>query len=155
MIPVQYKIIALILIAMSLFVFGEYDGISRCNARWTIEIAKQKASVAAVLQDETNKVLDRERSLDQQKTTIEVNNAQRIADLTKLRNAASRVLRDPAGCGKDAMPENHSTGSGINHPAEGRLSEPLTELLLDLSYEADLAANYAQTCHEFAISIKE
>lgn len=128
------------------------------DAKWGKAVADQKVAAAAELQAETEKVLAAERKNTELNNQLEKNHAEANrkidATLADNRRLARELggLRDPgrrpscggaqAGAGPAADPAGGSAGT--------ELSDEATEFLLELTAEADRAAEYAQTCHAWA-----
>lgn len=128
------------------------------DSKWGKAVADQKVAAAAELQAETEKVLAAERENTRLNNQLEKNHAEASrkidATLADNRRLARELggLRDPgrrpscgstqAGAGPAADPAGGSAGA--------ELSDEATEFLLELTAEADRAAEYAQTCHAWA-----
>lgn len=151
-------------VPLTWYVTAEYKA-----AKYTAAIEKQKKEAAAVLQRETEKVLETERRVAKLKDELELQHAKSIeqvnANLVDNKRLAARLggLRDPGtrpGC-NGAMPAKAK--SSAVHPApaaeggfpgqgEGFLSAEAGQFILEIAAEADRAAVYAQTCHEWAMT---
>ncbi|MBV5305550.1 MAG: hypothetical protein J0652_02530 [Desulfobulbaceae bacterium] len=129
--------------------------------RWQATISAQKIEAAAVLQEETEKVLAAERRNTELNTTIEVSHvaAQNRIDQTldDNRRLARKLggMRDPGrrpggGCTEAGT---HPSSDAAAAAPESRLSGEAEEFLLTLAADADRAAEYAIACHQWATTI--
>ena len=130
--------------------------------KWANTINSQKIEAASILQAATEKVIARERENEELNKTIEVQNEKnqiRVnAILDDNRSLARKRggLRDP-GSRKDCAPP---TATNINPlvvttaPSSSALSGEATEFLLTFAADADRAASYAETCHDWLIEMK-
>lgn len=142
-------------VPLTWYVTSEYK-----NARHTAIIEKQKSEAATVLQRETEKVIAAERRTAKFKDELELQHAKSIEQVNEIladnNRLAARLggLRDPGrrpGC-DGTMPTAVKPATINSAPAaEGRLSNEATEFLLGFAADADRAAIYAQTCHEWAV----
>ena len=143
----------------SWYVTAEYK-----NSKFDAMIAKQKIEAAKELQDAYDRAILAERKNINIAMDLEVQNAQNRNKLDKAladnRRLSSQLggLRDPgyrAG-GNCTMPTGaNSTGISVAAPTSGRLSAEASEFLLDFARDADRAAEYAATCHEWIKAIDQ
>ena len=105
--------------------------------------------------------LDKERELNQLNTQIEVNNATKAkaidaahADNLKLADTVKRLQRSTSSR-VSTLPNNHPTCQCASTTAASEFSDASIDLLVKLAREADDAARYANTCHEWAVSATE
>lgn len=132
--------------------------------KWMAQIEAQKVEAARQLQEATEKVVATERKHNAIATQLEIKNAEQQTSLDRAladnRRLASRLggLRDPgsrASC-PSAVPTTSSTAQ--QPPAEaasGRLSAEATEFLLEFARDADRAAQYANSCHDWISKIND
>lgn len=132
--------------------------------RWTATVATQKQEAAQVLANQTAKVLQAERKYDQFKTEVEKSDEIRKTQVESVLRDNRRLARELGGLrdpgrrpsGDSSVPSTPGTACQCSTgPAEGKLSDEATEFLLEFAAEADRAATYAQTCHDWAIGIKK
>ena len=164
---------ALAALAVGYFAWADHIGNVRetaVRAVYDLAIAKQKIAAAKLLADETAKTRAVETKLNaalaaQEKTDAQ--NAQTVAGLRadlrrKSRAAGGPGLHDPnaAGCGGGSggteSPVATSADSGAADPAQagGLLSEPLEQLLLRITSEADdINVAYA-SCRQDSMNIR-
>lgn len=143
-----------------LALFATYrHGVNTANARWELAIQKQKADAKKLLDDETEKVRAVQTELNQLKNEVEKRDeqAQRTIDDARAENrrlvaAAGGVLRDPgrrSGGSCTKTEDAFTPAEPVGETAGTELSVEATRFLLELAYEADLAAKYAQTCRDW------
>lgn len=107
--------------------------------------------------NQTQATLEKERELNQLNTQIEVNNATQAkaiddahADNLKLADTVKRLQRSTSGRGS-TMPNNHPACQCASAATTSEFSDASVDLLVQLAREADDAARYANTCHEWAV----
>lgn len=131
------------------------------DAKWGKAVDDQKIKAAATLQAETEKVLAAERKNTELNNKLEMANAtanQKInATLADNRRLALQLggLRDPgrrSGCGGSA-PGIQPPAIDSTAPTGGELSAEATEFLLEFAADADRTAEYAKTCHDWAVGV--
>lgn len=156
--PTRWIILGVVVLAVlgSFVGYGEWRASSATaaeNQRWEGAVSKLKAAAATELGAEIRKTLEAERKLSaalaaQEKT--DADNAKTVADLradlrAKSRAAGGPGLRDPfaAGCGgggggaPGAAVAGADSGAADAAASTGLLSEPLEQLLLKITSEAD------------------
>lgn len=131
------------------------------DAKWGKAISDQKVEAGKVLQAETDKVLAAERENTKLNNQLEVNHAdanRKIdATLADNRRLARELggLRDPGrrpSCGGSQAGAQPATDASAGTTGT-ELSAEATEFLLELTADADRAAEYAATCHNWAQGI--
>lgn len=164
---IMKAILALILsLAVAGIVALAYDrGGDARDLAWQVKLGEQKQEANKLLAEEKEKVRAAEAALANLNSKTEIENAQANQTIERVRAenrrlvAASRgVLHDPGrreggGCSKAAdpgtpsVPERGTTGADLSTEA--------SEFLLELTYEADRAAVYAQSCRKLIIEMTE
>lgn len=133
------------------------------DTQWGLAISNQKVEAAAMLRDETDRVMAihdaaaaKVRELEAQHVRTEKN-----LDVIQRRNRflATELggLRDPGrrASSQDAVPGTAAHPDSVADTADaGLLSAQTTAVLLDASAEADTLANYARTCYDYVQSLK-
>ena len=142
-------------IPLTWYVTAEYK-----DALHTAAVARQKSEAAQVLQQETEKVIAAERKTAKLKDELELQHAKSLEQVNTImaenKRLAARLggLRDPGrreSCNGTLPATGKTPGLDSDPTAEGRLSSEASEFLLEFAAEADRAAIYAQTCHEWAM----
>lgn len=150
-------------VPLTWYITAEYK-----DARYTAAIERQKSESATVLQHETEKVLAAERQVAKFKDELELQHAKSIEQVNEIladnKRLAGRLggLRDPGrrpGCGgalpataQPAAVDPAAPAAGrLPGASEGLLSAEASRFILDLAADADRAAIYAQTCHDWAM----
>ena len=133
------------------------------DASWRATIEVQKVEAARQLQVATEKAVQTERDNQRLANQIEVQHVQSTkqldAALADNRRLARELggLRDP-GCrtsGECSVSSNSSsTGVIAAGSSDGRLSDEASEFLLEFARQADEAAQYAATCHQWIKQLK-
>lgn len=129
---------------------------------WGKAVADQKVEAVAQLQAATQLAIEAEREGIALALKLEVQSAENKQKLDSIladnRRLARELggLRDPfakpaGGCTMPAAPAG--SGIAVPAPAPGRLSDEASEFLLDFASDADRAAEYAATCHEWVKQI--
>jgi hypothetical protein len=162
---IAFAVGAALSVPLTWYTVAEYK-----DAKHTAVIERQKSESATVLQRETEKVIAAERKTAKFKDELELQHAQNLEQVNSIladnKRLAARLggLRDPGrrpGCG-NPMPATAKPASGDSAPAaegglpdagEGLLSEEAGRFILDLAADADRAAVYAITCHEWAMNV--
>ena len=146
---------ALLSVPLTWYATAEYK-----DALHTAQISKQKAEAAHVLQQETEKVIAAERKTAKLKDELELQHAKSLEQVNTIMAENKRLarslggLRDPGrreSCNGTLPSTGKTPGLDSDPTSEGRLSSEATEFLLEFAAEADRAAIYAQTCHEWAM----
>jgi hypothetical protein len=134
-------------------------------------IEKQKAEAAQALAMETAKARKIEKDNDRIRIEAEVKHAKArdqiertLADNRRLARQLGG-LRDPGRKGSDCpLPGSaEATSNGDAGTSEGRLSgesagllsPEASDFILELAADADRAAQYARTCHEWAVNLNK
>lgn len=126
--------------------------------KWIAKVEAQKVEAATVLQAATEQSIVKERAHNAISTALEIDNAQKQnqhdAVMSDNRRLVAKLggLRDPGrreGCISDLPPAPGTTKHSAPETADGRLSTEATEFLLEFARNADRAAQYADTCHEW------
>lgn len=126
------------------------------------QIQRIRADAATALQEATDRAIQAERDAISLALKLEVQSAENKQKLDSVLTDNRRLarelggLRDPfakpaGGCTMPASPAG--TGLAVPAPAPGRLSDEASEFLLEFAREADRAAEYAATCHEWVKQI--
>lgn len=133
------------------------------NASWRATIEVQKVEAARQLQVATEKAVQTERDNQRLANQIEVQHVQSTkqldAALADNRRLARELggLRDPGRrtSGECSVSSNSSsTGVIAAGSSDGRLSDEASEFLLEFARQADEAAQYAATCHQWIKQLK-
>lgn len=133
------------------------------ESKYQAVISKMRLDAASALADATKKALDVERENNKLATELEVQNAENrkklddvYADNLRLASEYAGLYDRHASAGNCALPsESNATTKPVTPPSGGRLSDPLTKLLLSESRRADEAAAYAATCYNWIKSLRE
>lgn len=154
--------IAFFAIVGGAYVWGHHNGYkSASDAAAGRELAMSQAASKS-LQAANDKAAAVEQSLQSTKDQLEIQNAQSkkaidaaLAVNRKLATGAG--LRDPGSrtaCSGTVSKDTGSTGIDTATTTEpARLSDTAAEFLLSFAYDADQVAAYAQTCHDWAMSV--
>lgn len=131
------------------------------------EMQQERTAAAKDLSAQVAKVLKLERDAAALRKELEVahENANKQIERTLADNRRlTRELggmRDPgrraAACplpGAAGEPEDAAAGARLSGTSEGLLSDEASEFILELAADADRAAEYAKTCHEWAMRSK-
>lgn len=147
--------------ALVSFLVGATSGWTVNGWRIGKAIEAQKAGAATQLAKATEMARNQERQNELIKTKAEVEHAKARDQIERTladnRRLARKLggLRDPGSrTGGDFPVSGTETASGI-HPAcptGSRLSAEAEEFLLEFAAAADRAADYAHTCHDWAVS---
>jgi hypothetical protein len=139
------------------FFTGWYINGWRLNA----EIESLHADWNEAYSNQVKATLDKEHDLNQLNTQIEVNNekqAKAIDDAhvenLKLATTAKR-LQHTASSSNSAMPKTSTACQCASPTTTSGLSDESINLLVELAREADDAARYANTCHEWAVGVTQ
>jgi hypothetical protein len=132
------------------------------DALWKASVAQQKADASKRLADATQQILEHERKNAELSAQIEEKHhaAQQQIDSTLAdnRRLAAQLggLRDPGRRPGSRCPERTAdaiTAGAKDSAAESGLSAEATEFLLGYAADADRAAEYANTCHSYAVTV--
>jgi hypothetical protein len=139
------------------FFTGWYVNGWRLNA----EIDSLHATWNEAYANQAKLTADKEHELNQLNTQIEVKNekqAKAIDDAhvenLKLATAVKR-LQHTASSSNSAMPKTSTACQCASPTATGGFSDESVNLLVELAREADDAARYAITCHEWAVGVTQ
>lgn len=130
--------------------------------KWKAKIEAQKVEAARQLQEATQRVIEVERQNNAIATQLEIKNAETQTQLDRVladnRRLAAQLggLRDPGR--RTSCPSAVPSAAGASQQpsaqaSDGRLSAEATNFLLEFAREADRAAEYAATCHEWVKQI--
>lgn len=132
------------------------------DATWEASIAKQKSGAATELQAATERAIKAERAQNELSTQLEVQHVESqkqldnvLADNRKL-SAKLGGLRDPgrrASCSSAVPASTTTTGRAQDTTTDSRLSNEASGFLLEFARDADRAAEYANTCHNWVEQI--
>ncbi len=133
------------------------------EAKYTAVIAKMKLDAADALAKAQQKAIEVERENNRLAQEIEVNNAKFKQDLANMEADLRRRTDDAGGLyDRNASPSDcpvptdaKPTTKPAAPPANTRLSDALTRLLLSEAKRADDAAAYAKTCYEWVKKLQE
>jgi hypothetical protein len=124
------------------------EQIEQLHATWNQAYANQ-----------TQATLDKERELNEFNRQVEVQHATQVkaindayASNLKLADAVKR-MQQPTRRSNGTLPANHSTCQYASTAAASDLSTESVQLLVELAREADDAARYANTCHQWAVGV--
>jgi hypothetical protein len=139
------------------FFGGWYINGLRLNA----EIAQLHATWNEAYANQTKITIDREHELNQLNTQVEVNNANQEKTINdehgkNIKLAADiERLQHSASSGSGALPKTSSSCKCASSTTTTELSGESIGLLVQMAKDADDAAKYANTCHDWAIGITE
>jgi hypothetical protein len=140
---------------------GFITGWSVNGWRLNAEIASLYAAWNEAYNNQVKVTLDKEHELSQLNTQIEVNNANQAKAIDavhtkniKLANTVKR-LQYTASSNNSTMPKTSSSCQCASSTATSGLSDESINLLTELAREADEAARYANTCHEWAVGVTQ
>lgn len=131
------------------------------DATWGAAVEHQKADASRQLADAALKVLERERQNAALSNQIEENSnaakEQIQVTLADNRRLATQLggLRDPGRRARSNCPvsaDNAASGNAQDATAAAGLSAEATEFLLEFAADADRAAEYANTCSQWALA---
>jgi hypothetical protein len=145
-----YLTIAVILI--SFFAGWQVNGL-RLNA----EIAQLHATWNEAYSNQAKITIAKEHNLNQLNTQIEVNNVNQAkaiddAHVENLKLATDvKRLQHTTSSRSSSVPKASSTCQCANSTTTSGFSDESISLLIEMAREADDAARYANTCHEWAV----
>lgn len=133
------------------------------EASWRAAAETQKADAAQELSAATERARKAEADRDLFKDRLEKQHDERATRIESLLRDNRRLstqlggLLDPGrregGCG--AVPGGTDSASvGAGGSSGSRLSNEASEFLLEFAADADRAAEYAKTCHDWAVGLK-
>lgn len=132
------------------------------DATWTASIDKQKSEASTKLQAATERALAAERANNELSNQLEKQHVEETQKLDVVladnRRLARELggLRDPgrrSSCGGTMPSTSTTTGQPDGGSTGAELSAEASEFLLEFARDADRAAQYAQTCHEWVKQI--
>lgn len=129
--------------------------------RLNAEIAQLHVTWNQAYSNQVQLTLNTERDLTKLNQQLETDHAttqQKIHQLyTDNRSLAQQLggLRDPASANWRTLPKTDTTCQCAGAAREGRLSDQATQFLLELARDADSAAEYANTCHQWAVGVTQ
>jgi hypothetical protein len=139
------------------FLAGWYVNGWRLNA----EIATLHATWNEAYANQSKITIDKEHELNQLNTQIEVNNAAKEkaiddahAKNIQLANTIKR-LQHSTSVSSSTVPQTSSACQCASSTTTSGLSDESIRLLVELAKEADDAARYANTCHEWAVGVTQ
>ena len=132
------------------------------DARHESEIQSIRADAALAVEAATQRAVEVERAHNQLATKLEVQHEKATRQLAAIRAdnrrlaAAAGGLRDPfAAASTCPVPtDSDSAVDPAGAAAIGRLSAEASEFLLEFAYDADRAAEYANTCYKWVKQLK-
>lgn len=162
----------LVILALAGFLSGGYTGYRLNDNIWVAKTEKLKNTAALELQRATEAVITSERKNAELATKIGVIHAKSQKEIRATLNENRRLvfaiggLRDqgrrPSSCSTlrpaPSTPSGTAgTATGTDLSAEGGaiLSPEVSEFILQLAYDADDAATYAKSCHEWIEELKK
>ncbi len=129
------------------------------DASWTASIEKQKVEAAKQLKDATDRALAAERLQNDLSTKLEILHVETnkklngvLSDNRKL-SAELGGLRDPgrrSSCTNTVSSNSSAPSNPKDTTSDSRLSDEASNFLLEFARDADSAAEYAKTCHDWA-----
>jgi hypothetical protein len=139
------------------FFAGWYVNGLKLNA----EIAQLHATWNEAYSNQVKATLDKEHNINQLNTTIEVNNAIKAraiddahAENIKLAADVKRLQHAASGSNR-TMPKTSAACQCTSSTATSGFSDESINILVELAKEADDAARYANTCHEWAVGVTQ
>ena len=132
------------------------------NASHYAEIQSIRAAAAEQYAAATQRAVEVERAHNQLATKLEVQHEKATRQLAAIRAdnrrlaAAAGGLRDPYPVAP-ACPVSTAAGGTVDSAATatvGRLSDEASQFLLEFAYDADRAAEYANTCYKWVKQLK-
>lgn len=134
---------------------------SYLGAKHDAEIQSIRAAAAEQYAAATQRAVEIERAHADLATKLEVQHEANRTRLAAIRADNRRLarelggLRDPfAAASTCPVPTDSDSAVDSAATATGRLSAEASEFLLDLAYDADRAAEYASTCHQWVKELK-
>ena len=132
------------------------------SAKHKAEIQSIRAEAAEQYAAATQRAVEVEREHNQLATKLEVQHEKATRQLAAIRAdnrrlaAAAGGLRDPfAAASTCPVPtDSDSTVDPAAAATVGRLSDEASEFLLEFAYDADRAAEYANTCYKWVKQLK-
>lgn len=129
--------------------------------RLNSEIESLHATWNQAYRNQAQLTLNAERDITKLNQTLETNHANASQKINQLyadnRRLAQQLggLRDPASAHWRTLSKTNTSCQCANTTTDGRLSDQATQFLLELARDADSAAEYAATCHQWAIGVTQ
>jgi hypothetical protein len=139
------------------FFAGWYINGLRLNA----EIAQLHATWNEAYANQAKATMDKERELNQLNTQVEASNAVKEKAINDAHDkniklaADIKRLQQPASISGSPMPSASAACKCASTAARSEFSNESVGLLVQMAKEADDAARYANTCHEWAIGVAQ
>jgi hypothetical protein len=139
------------------FFTGWYVNGWRLNA----EIDSLHATWNEAYANQAKITIDKEHKLNQLNTQVEVNNVNQAkaiddAHVENLKLATTvKRLQHAASSSNSTMPKTSNSCQCTSSTTKSGFSDESINLLVELAREADDAARYANTCHEWAIGVTQ
>jgi hypothetical protein len=139
------------------FFTGWYVNGLRLNA----EIEQLHAAWNEAYSNQVKATLDKEHDLNQLNTQIEVKNEKQAkaiddAHVENLKLATTvKRLQHAASSSNRTMPKTSNASQCASSTTTSGFSDESINILVELAKEADDAARYANTCHEWAIGVTQ
>lgn len=131
------------------------------SAKHKAEIQSIRAEAAEQYASATQRAVEVERAHAQLATQLEVQHETNRQQLAAVRADNRRLARDLGGLrdpfAAPACPVSAASDGTVDPAAAaavGRLSDEASEFLLDFAYDADRAAEYANTCYKWVKQLK-
>jgi len=133
------------------------------GARHESEIQSIRAAAAEQYASATQRAVEVERAHAQLATQLEVQHEKATRQLAAIRADNRRLARELGGlrdpfAAASTCPVPTDSDSAVDSAAAatvGRLSDEASQFLLEFAYDADRAAEYASTCHQWVKKLKE
>jgi hypothetical protein len=129
--------------------------------RLNAEIQSLHAAWNEAYSNQVKATLDKEHDINQLNTTIEVNNAIKAraiddahAENIKLATTVKR-LQHSASSSNRTMPKTSNASQCASSTTTSGFSDESINILVELAREADDAARYANTCHQWAVGVTQ
>jgi len=131
------------------------------SAKHKAEIQSIRAAAAEQYASATQRAVEVERDHAQLATQLEVQHEKATRQLAAIRADNRRLARELGGLrdpfAAPACPVSTDTGGTVDSAATatvGRLSDEASQFLLEFAYDADRAAEYANTCYKWVKQLK-
>lgn len=132
------------------------------DARHESEIQSIRADAALAVEAATQRAVEVERAHAELATKLEVQHEKATRQLAAIRADNRRLARELGGLRDPypvapACPVSTDSDSAVDSAATatvGRLSDEASQFLLEFAYDADRAAEYANTCYKWVKQLK-
>ena len=132
------------------------------SAKHEAEIQSIRAEAAEQYAAATQRAVEVERAHNQLATKLEVQHEKATRQLAAIRADNRRLARDLGGlrdpfAAASTCPVPTDSDSAVDSAATatvGRLSDEASQFLLEFAYDADRAAEYANTCYKWVKQLK-